>query len=92
MSVVIIGGNECMERKYIDLCNEHSCDAKVFTKLKGRMKTQIGQPDLLVLFTNTMSHKMLKVALCEIRGMETTVARSHTSSLSALKNILREHI
>ena len=92
MSVVIVGGNECMERKYIDLCKEHSCDAKVFTKLKGRMKTQIGQPDLLVLFTNTMSHKMLKVALSEVKGLNTPVARSHTSSLSALKNILQEHI
>ena len=26
MSVVIVGGNECMERKYKDLCREYGCD------------------------------------------------------------------
>ena len=30
MSVVIIGGNECMSRKYTDICQEHGCKAKVF--------------------------------------------------------------
>lgn len=32
MSVVIIGGNECMVRRYKDLCQEFRCDAKVFPK------------------------------------------------------------
>ncbi len=32
MSVVIVGGNERMERQYADLCKEYSCKAKVFTK------------------------------------------------------------
>ena len=38
MSVVIIGGNECMSRKYTDICQEHGCKAKVFAKEKGAMK------------------------------------------------------
>lgn len=92
MSVVIVGGNECMERKYIDICKEHKCTAKVFTKLSGRMKTQIGTPDLLVLFTNTMSHKMLKVALCEVKGYSTAIARSHSGSISSLRAILNKHV
>ena len=31
MSVVIIGGNECMERQYKKICEKHKCKAKVFT-------------------------------------------------------------
>lgn len=89
MSVVIVGGNECMERRYVDLCEQHQCRAKVYTKIKG-MKN-IGMPDLLILFTSTMSHKMVRGALSEIKGSSTTVARCHTSSISALKNILNEH-
>ena len=91
MSVVIIGGNECMERRYKDLCEEYSCRAKVFTKMSGGLRNKIGSPDLLVLFTSTMSHKMLHCALSETRGGNTVIARSHSSSMAALKNILETH-
>lgn len=91
MSVVIIGGNERMERQYKDLCKEYKCNAKVFTKMKGCFKNKLGSPDLLVLFTNTMSHKMVKSALNETKGMDGIIARSHSSSITALKGILEEH-
>ena len=91
MSVVIIGGNECMERQYKDLCEEYSCRAKVFTKMSGGLRNKIGSPDLLVLFTSTMSHKMLHCALSETQGGNTVIARSHSSSMAALKNILETH-
>lgn len=91
MSIVIVGGNECMERRYKDLCQEYCCSAKVFTRLKGGMKNKIGTPDLLVLFTSTMSHKMVRCALSETKGCATVIARSHTSSMAALKSILNEH-
>ena len=91
MSVVIIGGNECMERQYKDLCEEYSCRAKVFTKMSGGLRNKIGSPDLLVLFTSTMSHKMLKSALCELKGQNTAIEHCHTSSLSALRTILEKH-
>ena len=90
MSIVIVGGNECMERRYKELCREYSCKAKVFTKMTGSMKN-IGLPDLLVLFTNTMSHKMLRSFISETKGQNIKVERCHTSSMSALKNILDAH-
>ena len=91
MSVVIFGGNECMERQYKDLCQEYRCRAKVFTKMNGGLRNKIGSPDLLVLFTSTMSHKMLHSALSETKGQGTIIARSHSSSMAALKNILETH-
>ena len=90
MSVVIIGGNECMERRYKEVCRRHGCDAKVFCKFKGGMKDRIGSTDLMILFTHTVSHKMVQYALNETAG-NTTVIRSHTSSISSLDQILEEH-
>ena len=29
MSIVILGGNECMERRYKDLCQSYRCQSKV---------------------------------------------------------------
>lgn len=90
MSVVIVGGNECMIRQYKDLCRQFRCKAKIYPKMSGGLKN-IGSPDLLVLFTSTISHKMVQCALSEDKGQNIKIARSHTSSMTALKNILEEH-
>ena len=89
MSVVIVGGNECMERKYKDLCEEFGYKAKVYTKMARSMQ-KIGNPDLLILFTNTMSHKMLRSVMNEIKGTKIQVKRCHTSSANALRSLLEE--
>lgn len=90
MSVVIVGGNECMVRQYKDLCGEYKCKAKVYPKMKRGLQN-IGTPDLLVLFTNTVSHKMIRCALNETKGQNVKIARSHSSSIAALKMILEKH-
>ncbi len=90
MSVVIVGGNECMVRQYKELCEEYRCKAKIYPKMSGGLK-KIGRPDLLVLFTSTISHKMVKCVLNETKSQDTRIVRSHTSSMAALKSILEEH-
>ncbi len=91
MSVVIIGGNECMICKYKELCKQYNCKAKVFVDFNAAMRTRIGNPDLMVLFTNTVSHKMVRSALESTKNSNTVVERCHSSSMAALKNILEEH-
>ena len=91
MSVVIVGGNECMARRYKDLCGEFNCSAKVFTRMRDGLKNKFGNPDLLILFTNTASHKMIRFALSEAKESDMIIERSHSSSVSALKTILKRH-
>ncbi len=92
MSVVIVGGNERMERRYIDLCENYRCQAKVFTKPRGGPRDKLGCPDLMILFTDTMSHKMLNGAMCELKGQNTIIEHCRSSSLSALKSVLEKHV
>ena len=75
MSVVIIGGNERMEQQYKQICKN--------------LKTQIGQPDLIILFTSTVAHKMVHCALKEAERYNIRVERAHSSSASALENVLQ---
>ena len=90
MSVVILGGNECMVRRYEELCRAYDCKAKVYAR-KERGMQNIGSPDLLVLFTGTMSHKMLELAAGQARKRSISIVRSHTSSMAALRGILETH-
>ena len=78
-----------MTRRYVDLCKEYKCKAKVYPKMSNSMK-KLGSPDILVLFTNTISHKMVYKALGDTSS-KTKVIRSHNASMAALKNILEEH-
>ena len=52
---------------------------------------QIGDPDLCILFTNTVSHKMVRCAVDEAEKKKFKIVRCHTSSGSALEGILLEH-
>lgn len=91
MNIVIVGGNDCMVCQYKNLCKEYNCRSKVFTQMNGTLKNKIGSPDMLVLFTNTVSHKMVHCAMNEAKRQNVVVVRSHSSSMSALRHILQEH-
>ena len=86
MSVVIVGGNDCMVCHYKRICKEFDYKAKVFTQVPSDFKSKIGSPDLVVLFTSTVS--MVRCALKEAQRKNVDIVRSHTSSSSALKTIL----
>lgn len=92
MSIVILGGHERMERQYKDLCRARQCDVKVFTKAEGGLRRKLGTPDLVIFFTNTMSHKMVRGALSELKGTDAVVERCHSSSACALRGILEKHL
>ncbi|MBQ9534365.1 MAG: DUF2325 domain-containing protein [Clostridia bacterium] len=90
MSVVIVGGNECMSRRYQELCEAYDCKARVYQKMERNMKN-LGSPDLLILFTGTMSHKMLRSVLSEMKGRDVPVEYCRSGSMSALKKIMDVH-
>ena len=92
MSVVIIGGHDRMVRQYEQVCKSHRCKAKVFTQMPANLRNQIGSPDLIVVFTNTVSHKMMQTAMREAEKTATNVVRCHTSSKTALEEILKEAV
>ena len=91
MSIVIVGGNERMVCQYEDICKGFGCKAKVFAKEKGAMKKKIGAPDLLILFTSTVSHKMVNSAVEEAKRKSIPVCRCHTSSASSLEGNIRQY-
>ena len=90
MSILIIGVHDRMICQYKKICKNYKCKAKVFTQMTSNLREQIGVPDLFVLFTNTVSHKMVKCALSQAEKNEVEVVRCHTSSGTALMEILEK--
>ena len=90
MSVVIIGGHDRMVSQYKKICREFKCKAKVFTQMSTNMDKKIGCPDLLVLFTNTVSHKMVMNASQEAKRNNIPIVRIHRASTAALQSVLED--
>ncbi len=91
MSVVIVGGNDRMVCQYKDVCKDYGCRAKVFTQMDRTIKKKLGVPDLMILFTGTVAHKMVICASSEAKRNQIPIVHAHSSSISALRNILEEH-
>ena len=79
-----------MEWQYENICKKYGYKAKIYTKENGSFKKKLGCPHLLILFTNTVSHKMVTSALQEAKKSNIPVVRIHTSSMSALHSVLTE--
>ncbi len=90
MSIVIIGGNDRMICQYKRICKQYNCKAKVFTQMAPKLGNQIGSPDLIIIFTNTVSHQMVYRAVAEAEKNDTELIRCHTSSGNALNGILEK--
>ena len=91
MSIVVVGGNDRMATQYVKICKSFNCKAKVFTQMPSDFENKLGTPDLMVVFTNTCSHKMVKRVNQKSAKHDIPVARIHSASVSALKSILDKY-
>lgn len=51
-----------MHCRYKKICKNHGCQCKVFTQCPANFQNKIGSPDVIVVFTSTVAHKMLNIA------------------------------
>mgnify|MGYP000798521393 CR=1 FL=1 len=76
--------------QYTDICKDYGYKAKVFPKENGAIRKKIGCPDLMVLFTNTVSHKMVMNASQEAKRNNIPIRRIHRASTAALQSVLED--
>lgn len=88
MSVVVVGGNDRMAARYKDICREYNCKAKVFTQMPSDFEKQLGSPNLMVVFTDTVSRKMARVVNRRSERGNIPVVRIHNAGAAALKKAL----
>lgn len=91
MSVVIVGGHDRMCCKYKQICKKYGCKCKVFTQCPANFKNQIGCPDMLIVFTGTVAHKMVNVASVQAEKAGACIKHCHSSSGNALDDALKTY-
>lgn len=79
-----------MHGEYKKVCSEFGHEIKVYTQMPKGLEKLIGNPDGIVLFTSTVSHKMVQIAVKEAKRKNIPVVRSHSSSAFSLKASIRQ--
>lgn len=90
MSIVIVGGHDRMHFKYKEICKKYGCKCKIFTQCPANFKNQIGCPDILIIFTQTVAHKMVNVASEQAVKAGAVIKHCNSSSACALNEVLSE--
>lgn len=90
MCIVVIGGHDRMHDVYREVGDRHGYKMKIFTQMASRFNKSIGDPSAIVLFTNTVSHKMAIMATKEAKRKKIPLLRCATSSKSSLEEILMQ--
>lgn len=90
MSIVLVGGHDRMQEEYKQICSKRGHRVKIYTQMPARFDKVIGNPDSIVLFTSTVSHKMILTALREAKRKNINVVRSHSSSATSLEELLKK--
>lgn len=90
MSIVLVGGHDRMHDTYKGICSKRGHRVKVYTQLPAKFDKIIGSPDGIVLFTSTVSHKMMLIAVKEAKRKNIPILRCHNSSSTSLEGILQQ--
>jgi len=90
MKIVLVGGHDRMHCEYKNIGDRYGHTIKVFTQLPPRFDKTIGVPDAIVVFTSTVSHKMVHTAVKEAKKKSIPVVRCHTSSASSLEETIKQ--
>ncbi len=91
MSIVIVGGHDRMHCRYKEICKKYGCKCKVFTQCPGDFKNKIGSPNIMILFTGTVAHKMVTVAEAKAKQTGADILLCHSSSAFALNDALSSY-
>ncbi|WP_461209152.1 DUF2325 domain-containing protein [Desulfocurvus sp. DL9XJH121] len=88
MCAAVIGGMDRLKRDYINAAKKQGIRLKVLTGKENRIGEKLGSADLLILFTNQLSHSARREALVHARKNNIQVELSHSCGVSSLKECL----
>ncbi len=90
MCAVLVGGMDRLRTDYIVTARELGVSLKVFTGQERSIKSQIGEADMLILFTGKVSHAARIEALKHAKTNNIPVQLVHSSGVTALRKCFEE--
>ncbi|EGY25608.1 hypothetical protein DA2_2088 [Desulfovibrio sp. A2] len=88
MCAALIGGMDRLKRDYINAALASGVDLKVFTGKENRIADKLGQADLVIVFTNKISHAAKREVVQHAKANSIPVQMLHSCGVSTLRQAL----
>lgn len=85
MCAALVGGMDRLRNEYISVAKELGIELKVFTGKERSIKSQLGDLDMMILFTGKVSHAAKHEAVKHAKTNNIQLYMVHSSGVSALR-------
>lgn len=90
MCITLVGGMDRLKPDYMQTCKEAGHEVKCITKNERNFTGKIGNPNLILVFTNKISHSARDKAILIAKRKGIPLEMLHSCGVSSLKQFLRE--
>ena len=88
MCAALVGGMDRLRKEYIDTAKGMGVSLKVFTGQERSIKSQLGDLDMMILFTGKVSHAARQEAVKHAKANNIPLHMIHSSGVSALRKCI----
>ena len=85
MCAALVGGMTRLRQEYIDAAKAMGVNLKVFTGQERSIKSQLGNLDMMIVFTGKVSHTAREDAVRHARASNIPLRMIHSSGVSSLR-------
>ena len=90
MCAALVGGMDRLRKDYIDAARTLGVTLKVFTGQERSIKSQLGELDMMILFTSKVSHAARQEAIKHAKSNKIPLHMIHSSGVSALRKCIEQ--
>lgn len=88
MSIALIGGMDRLERHYRQEAARSGVELRVFSQSENNIAAKLKRFDVLVIFTNKVSHRVRNEAMAAARLNDIPVFQFHSCGVCTLRDCL----
>lgn len=88
MCIAVVGGMDRLERHYRDEAEKFEIDLRVFTRSETEIGSKIKNVDVVVIFTNKVSHRMKKEVINIAKYKKIPILMYHSCGICTLRDCL----
>jgi len=89
MTVALIGGMDRLERHYRQEADKLGIELKVFNRPTAEISSKIGSADVLIIFTNKVSHRARREVMSMARSRSIPVFQCHSCGVCRLRDCFK---
>ena len=91
MCAALVGGMDRLRQEYIDTAKDLGVELKVFTGQERSIKCQLGELDMMILFTGKVSHAARTEVVKHAKSNKIPLRMVHSSGVSSLRKCISDN-